>query len=366
MAQWSKPQVTPDHNSAWPPSTPPTDTVPAEAVVSLLAETTNVPDGVSVRMTIYTSTGNVETLTNLEVRANKVVDRATGKVPEWHADAKAGLWNPWDKPFYNFSCEVDYEGLSSSTEKEKRAPLRLLYWHMCVAESSSLSGVLPECNTVAGILNGVAHSKASVQNLTTANITLAQYGSLLRNTYVFHQASHGNALKRSDGSSIPDNDPGESKYKKSEWRSVVSITPFPRFGDAQVKTAASVPAVPKYLFYSSTCLSGWEPSLANAMISRGTRNFIAFRRTIPDSEAPVMARKFYTRWATYNLDPAKIPECFFKAGSDHYKNMKPILYGAEGGAIQSSGPSALEIAAIAVAAVAVGVVAGAALYSLLK
>jgi hypothetical protein len=213
----------------------------------------------------------------------------------------------------------------------------VLYWHECIAETSTLAGVLPECNTVGALLNGVPHSKANIQNLTTVAIPFAQYGSLLRNTYAVHQASHGNALKRSDGSAIPDNDPGESKYTKSAWRSVVHIGPSPRFGDAQVAAAASIPSTPKFLFYSSTCLTGWEPSFANAMIARGTRNVVAFRRTIPDSEAPVMAKKFYTAWAnTYKLDPEKIPECFFKAGSDHYSNMKPILYGPGGGAILST------------------------------
>jgi hypothetical protein len=364
--QWSKPKVTPNHNSSWPPASPPTDSIPAEALVVLQADTTNVPDGVGASITIYGGAGNVETLAKLEVRGGTVVDPATGKPPQWRARAKHNLWNPWNKPFYNFSCEVDYQGLSSSTDKEKKPPLRLLYWHMCVAESSTLAGVLPECNSVAGILNGVADSKAKVQNLTTENITLAQYGSLLRNTYVFHQASHGNALKRSDGSSIPEDDPGESKYRKAEWRSVVHITPGPRFGDAEVKTKASILSVPKYLFYSSTCLTGWEPSFANAMIARGTRNVIAFRRTIPDDEAPEMAKKFYKSWAKTNLNPAKIPDCFLKAGADHYKNMKPILYGAGGRAIEESGLSTLEKAAIAVAIVAAGVVAGVALYKLLN
>ena len=103
------------------------------------------------------------------------------------------------------------------------------------------------------------------------------------------------------------------------------------------------------------------------MIARGTRNVIAFRRTIPDDEAPQMARKFYTRWAnTYKLNPEKIPECFFKSGADHYSNMKPILYGAGGGAIQDSGLSPLAIAAIVVGAVVAGALIGLAVYSLLK
>ncbi|MDD2735381.1 MAG: hypothetical protein PHF56_15695 [Desulfuromonadaceae bacterium] len=371
--RWSKAEVTPDHNSTWPPATPPTDTIPDEAKVQLIGETTNVPDGTSATMTIcHCATGAGVTggaFNNLEVKGGKVVDPATGSALEWVFEGKHKLWDPWDKPYYFFTCTVNFQGLSKSTPKDfaaqQAACLRLKYWHCCTAESSTLSGVLPECNAVAGILNGVLFSKSLIQNLTTVGIPLAQYGSLLRNTYVFHQASHGNALKRSDNSSIPEGDPGESKYTKADWRSIVHITPVPRFGDTQIANNADIPVAPRYLFYASTCLTGWEPSFANAMIARGTRNVLAFRCSIPDSEAPVMARKFYTRWASYKLDPSKIPECFFKAGGDHYKKMKPILYGAGGGAI-SEGLSPLEIAGIAVAAVACGVLVGVAVWALLK
>jgi len=372
--RWSKPEVTPDHNSSWPPATPPTDTVPEEAKVQLIGETTNVPDGTSASMTIYHCASGAAVkdanLTGLIVRGNQVVDPTTGKAPEWVFRAKHVLWDPWNIPYYYFTCKVDYQGLSESTPKDfgahAGACLRLLYWHSCTAETSTLSGVLPECNAVAGLLNGVPHSKAAVQNLTTENITLARYGSLLRNTYVFHMASHGNVLNRTTGASIGKSDPGESGYNKSEWRSVVHITPPPRFGDAQANTIASVPSVPRYLFYASTCLTGWEPTLASALISRGTRNVVAFRRSIPDSEAPVMARKFYTRWANnYKLAPGKIPECFFKAGADHYRNMKPILYGAGGGKIEG-GLSPLAIAGIVIGAVVGGALIGVGLWALLK
>jgi hypothetical protein len=372
--RWSKPKITPNHNSSFPPKTPPTDTIPEEAKVQLLGETTNVPDGITASMTIsHSHTGSTVTdgnITGLIVRGGKVLDPATGNAPEWVFEAKHILWDPWDKPYYFFNCKVEYEGLSEDTPKDSKGHeaecLRLAYWHNCVAESSTLTGVLPECTSVAAILNGVAHSKALTQNLTTENVALDRYGSLLRNTYVFHMASHGNVLDRATGTGIGNSDPGETAFNKSEWRSVVHIAPAPRFGDAQVMNLASIPSVPKYLFYSSTCLTGWESSFADALISRGTRNVLAFRRSIPDSEAPVMANKFYTRWAkTYKLDPSKIPECFFKAGADHYHNMKPILYGAGGGAIKG-GFSALEIASIAVAGIVGGVLIGVAVWALLR
>jgi hypothetical protein len=373
--RWSKAEVTPDHNSTWPPASAPTDTVPEEAKVKLIGETTNVPDGTAASITVhYCETGTQVPHTgfpNLLVHGGKVVDPNSGREPELVFDARNAMWQPWKVPYYYFACTVDHGGLARETPRDYRANaagcLRLKYWHVCTAESSTLSGVLPECNTVSGILNAVAHSQSTVQNLTVVNIPLARLGSLLRNTYAFHMASHGNALKRSDNSAIPADDPGND-YNPTEWRSVVHITPNPRFGDVQIGLAASVPSTPRYLFYASTCLTGWEPSFADAMVARGTRNVIAFRRTIPDSEAPQMARKFYDCWARSNrLDPEKIPDCFLKAGADHYSNMKPILYGAGATTIRGgSGLSPLAVAAIVVGAIAVGALIGYSIYSALK
>lgn len=339
--RWSKPEITPDHNSSFPPATSPTDVVPEEAKVRLIGETTNVPDGTIASMQIFhCQTGAAVPegrFNDLQVRGGKVVDPATNQPPEWVFDAHHGLWDPWDQPYYFFQCDVSYEGLHQKTPQDFKtqaaACLRLTHWHSCIAESSTLAGVLPEANAVAGVLNGVAHSKAAVQNLTVVGIPLSDWGSLLRNTYVTHMASHGNAIRRSDNKGIGVNDPGEGTYNKADYRSIVFITPSPYFGDAQIAAAASVPSTPRYLFYSSTCLTGWEPSFANAMIARGTRNVLAFRVTIPDAEAPALADKFYKAWAKTRLDPSKIPDCFFKTACDHYPNMKPILYGAGGGAI---------------------------------
>jgi hypothetical protein len=345
QVKWSKPKVTPNHNNSWPPATPPTDTIPEEAKVQLIAETKNVPDGTTAAIVIMrckTHTAIPDgVLANLLVRGGKVVDPKTGNSPEWVFEAKHDPWGLWDAPFFYFICSVDYQNLVEETpsdyKKKESACLRVKYWHKCIAADdpgSPLAGVLPECNAVFAMLNGVPESKSTSSKLATPEISVAKYGSLLRNTYVFHQASHGNALKRSDGSFMPDADPGETKYVKSQWRSVVHITPHPRFGDAQIKNKTLVPSVPRYLYYASCCLTGWESSFASNMVARGTRNVIAFRRTIPDGEAQIMAKTFYKRWAgTYKLNPIKIPECFLKAGRDHYPNMKPILYGAGGMAI---------------------------------
>lgn len=377
-ARWSKESVTPDHNSTYPPATPPTDTIPDEAQVECIVETTIVPDGTSATIEIrHCHTDSIVhngTFRNLEVQGNRVIDVDTNQPLVWVFRADHQPWDPWDKPFYYFKVTVDYQDLEEETEKDFESNetdcLRVIYWHCCVAESSSLAGVLPECNTVQGILNGVAGSKAAVQDITNINEPLNRYGSLLRNTYVFHEASHGNVQNRSTGasiSSVTSSQPPDDVANPSEWRSVVSITPT-RFGDTEIANDASVPSVPRYLFYSSTCLTGWESSFADALIKRGTRNIIAFRRTIPDSEAPVLARKFYNCWAgTYNLNPEKIPDCFFKEAADHYDNMHPVLFGQGGGKIEEEeGLSAGAIAAIAIAAVVVGVLVGVAVWSALR
>jgi hypothetical protein len=350
--RWSKPWVTPNHNSSWPPASGPTDVIPEEAKVELIGETTNVPDGVQAMMTIYhCHSGSAVSevyFGSLEVRGGKVIDPETGKPPLFVYEAKHAMWEDWKRPYYWFRCDVAYEGLQDSTPhdylNQAAACLRVRYWHVCFAETGDLTGVLPEANTVNGILNGVAHSKSMVQATPVKNTPLPDYGSVLRNTYVFHQASHGNALKRSDNSGIPDNDPGETKYNKAEWRSIVHITPSPRFGEEQIDNTAAVPSVPRYLYYASTCLTGWEPSFAHTMMARGTAYVLAFRVTIPDAEAPALAQKFYNRWVASALDPAKIPDCFFATAQDHYPNMKPILYGSGGGTINPGSASSAPVA----------------------
>lgn len=375
-ARWSKTAVTPDHNSSYPPATPPTDTIPEDARVECIVETTLVPDGTDLVIEIrHCTTGagvHEGTLDGLTIQGNRAVDPATSQPPVWVFRAEHAPWEVWNKPFFYFVARVDYQGLVAETEKDfevnEAGCLRVTYWHYCVAENSSLSGVLPECNNVQSILNGVDHSNAVVQNLTNINEPLARYGSLVRNTYILHMASHGNVRNRATNASIgtlSSSQPPDDVLNPSQWRSVVSITPT-RFGDAEAANTGSVPSAPRYLFYSSTCLSGWESSLADTLISRGTRNVLAFRRTIPDAEAPVLARKFYQCWAiSYGLDPEKIPDCFFREAPDHFDNMRPVLYGAGGGRIiGSSGLRPLVIAAIA--AVAVGVLVGLAVWSALR
>jgi hypothetical protein len=419
-ARWSKEKVTPDHNSAYPPASAPTDTVPEEAKVKMLVDTENVPDGTAAEITVmHCGSGSAVpdgTLSGLEVRGNKVVDPATGAEPEWVFQQRHLPWDPYDTPWFYFSVTVDFQGLSCETpsdpEADAAACLRVLYWHVLVAETSTLSGVLPECNDVRGILDDAAKdSKATVQQLSTDDVPLANLGSLMRNTYVFHVASHGSIKRRADDhassmyldssiqppdfedhtSTVPAQDKGRLTGTQSDWKSVVCIgTHTPKtinvartfgpnagstyvnkrtFTDAtDLESEDDFPSVPRYLFYSSTCLTGWEPGFADRLIARGCRNVLCFKRTIPDSEAPELARDFYREWMnTYNLDPEKIPDCFVQAASSHYDRMRPVLYGDGGSEISGgSGLSPAAIAAIVIGAVVVGAAIGVAAYMLLS
>lgn len=389
-ARWSKAEVTPDHNSVVAPAapaTPPTDTVPEEAKVVLEVDTTEVPDGTSatieIRRCADDSTVPDGTLTNLEVQGNQVVDVDTGARPEWVFDAHHQPYDPWDVPFFYFSVTVDFGGLQTETPKDHAGQeaecLRVKYWHVCLSESGSLTGVQPEAIAVKGILEGLSHSKADQPNyrITTAAPrppwpSLAVYGSHIRNCYVFHQASHGNVNNRTDGRSAlyaPYNydDPPDNIPDPSNWRGTETFGPNGQFGDNEINTPASVPSVPRYLWYASTCLTGWNSSFADAMIARGCRNVIAFRRTIPDAEAPELAKKIFRKWVNdYRLDPEKISDCFWAFAGDYYDSMRPALFGPGGGIVQGGGGlGVLGTVLLVVGIIAVGVLVGVALFALL-
>lgn len=94
---------------------------------------------------------------------------------------------------------------------------------------------------------------------------------------------------------------------------------------------------------------------------------IAFRKFIPDGDARQMARNFYNKWCgVHKCDPSKIPEVFFDVGAPYYGSMRPILFGAGGGAIiDGGGLSAGEIAGIIIGAVAAAALIGLAVVALL-
>lgn len=371
-ARWAKESVLPDHNSSRPPATPPTDTIPEDAKVDMIVETTDVPDGTKAKIQIHRCKDGAKIpsaeFTNLEVKGNKVVDSKTGKPPCMVFSAQHKPWDPWDCPLFYFKVQVEYKGLSTETPKnfktKEKECLRVTYMHMCFSESFG-----SEAEMVNGILDKHAHSKALREHYGTMNTATNIYGSHIRNTYIFHQDSHGNVRNRKTGVSIgtvTKSQPPDDVKDPKNWRSVVSFTPLPRFGDAEVSGAVAIPSTPRYLWYSSTCLTGWESSFADAVRKRGTLYVIAFRRTIGAEKAKNLSKKFYKKWVgDHRLNPHKIPDCFLQIAGDDFEDLWPVLFGPGGKGIKP-GLSGGEIALIAIGAVVGGLLVGVALYALLK
>ncbi len=369
---WSAASVIPDHNTAFPPASPPTDTVPAAAKVTLQVETAQVPDGTAAVITIHHC--HTKSLLpggewkGLLVQSNKVVDPATGKPPIWTVKADHLPWDSWDKPFLFFKVQVAHRNLKAATpddyQKKEAKTLRVVYWHACISDAiadTPAGGKLTtraEMKEIADLLEGHTHHKVYRRAVNQANVPVNLWGSLLRNTYAYHHASHGDIVDRTTGAQL--NAPGNPPIVPfSNWRSVV-VLGSTSLGDVEVKRVADVPSVPRYLVYMDTCVAGWEKSLGQAFIARGTRNYLAFRCYIPDGDARKMARSFYRKWGKpYKFDPSKIPAVFFDVGAPYYKSMRPVLMGAGGGAIESDSSfpllQSLAVIGTAIGGVAVGI-----------
>ncbi len=353
-ARWSKPRVTPVHNKNWPPATPPTDAIPDEAKVETIVDTTNVPDGTTATITVCQCLfewpiDNGE-LDGLLVQGNRVIDPATGQRPVFSFTFDNGIYAPWDMGLYYFQVSVDYQGLEAETEKDAQSHegqcLRVMWWHRCVSDSvadSPAGGGLTtgaEATEIKGIIDGKRHHKAGKQAFNQNNVPTSLWGSVLRNTFCYHHASHGDIVDRTTGVQLNAGAANPPTVPVGNWRSVI-VLGNTNLGDAEVSQAAAVPSVPKYLVYLDTCVAGWEPSFANAWISRGAQNVIAFRMYIPDDDARSMARRFHRKWIrTHNGDPNKINQVFFDVGAPFYNSMRPVLYGYAGGDIVSGGRSA--------------------------
>lgn len=353
--RWSKKEVTPDHNKTWPPKNPPLDDVPDEAKVEMIVETRSVPQGTKAKIEVrHAHTGAVTkngVFEDLEVRDSKVVNPVTGKPPEMVFKADDLPWDPYDKPFFYFVVQLDYENLQGETSREFESKpdkvLRVLYWHAsisdAIADTPAGGGLTtqPEMREIAGILEEKSYHKVLRQAVNQRNVPVNLWGSLLRNTYAYHHASHGDVVCGIDGrqfnsnsSSFPTTCPLGATHPP---RSVL-VLGNTNLGGNEVNQAANVPSTPRYLVYIDTCVAGFEPSFGNAIVARGTRNVIAFRKYIPDGDARQMARDFYRRWVrTHNCNPEKIPEVFFQVGARYYNSMRPVLFGAGGGAITSGG-----------------------------
>jgi hypothetical protein len=359
VLSWSKGEVTPDHNTKFPPASPPTDTVPDEAKVSLLVDTQGVVDGTGATIEIKNAKtdalapgGRIE---GLKVQGDKVVDPATGAAPQFVFRAP-DLWEPFDAPLYYFSVTIDQDGLTGASSKdyanEPDKVLRLLFWHVsisdAIADTPAGGGLTTgdEMWEIAGLHTENPHRKVLTTAFNLRHPTVAQWGSVLRNAYGYHHASHGDVRCRVDGNQFNANAAGDQPTTcpinpAHAGRSVVFLGDEP-FGDKEIGNVARVPSVPRHLLYLDTCVAGFEPSFGRAALARGARYVLAFRKYIPDNDARKMARQFYKKWIqVYEGDPDKIAQVFFEVGPAYFGTMRPVLFGAGGGRITSASASAI-------------------------
>ena len=357
-ARWSKSQVLPVHNSAFPPATPPTDAIPEDAKVELLVDTRGVPDGTPARIEVrHAQTDAVVpqgTLDNLEVRGDQVIDPTTGTRPVWSFQADHQPWETWDKPlFYIVAVIGDGDGSQGESPhdlavEEDLLRVRPIFVTIADAIADTPAGggltTVDEMHEVGNIQKLDAARGISLVPFNQTVVPTALWGSVIRNTYCYHQTSHGDLRCRIDGDqfdssnddfpTVCPNDPSHP------GRSVLFIGDTP-FGDAETNDVAGVPSVPRYLVYINTCVAGFEPSFAEALIGRGTRNVIAFRKYIPDDDAREMARQFFRKWSQiFRTDPERIPEVFFSVAPPFFGSMRPVLFGAGGGAASSAAATA--------------------------
>jgi len=360
-AQWSKAELEPLRNSSYPPASAPTDTVPEACRVELVVQTRGVPDETPARIQIkHAETGAAipgGNLENLVVRGDVVVDRDTGEKPVWSFGAEHDLWDPWDRPWYFFSVEVEHASLRADSPKahvdQPDDVLRILWWFVsasdAIADTPAGGGLTTqeEMNEIADLLSPDPHRKIGRTAFNQVHVSNAEWGSVIRNSYGYHHSSHGDFICRVDGAQFDSgaNDmPTVCPHDPSHpGRSVIYIGDSP-FGDAECSDPNEVPSTPRVLAYLNTCVAGFESSFADALIARGTRNVIAFRKYIPDDDAREMARQFYRKWTqVHKGDPEKIPEVFFSVAPPFYDSMRPVLFGAGGGA---AGPLAAAASAV--------------------
>jgi hypothetical protein len=351
-ARWDRKSVTAVHNVNWPPATPPTDSpVSPDSIARLMVHTTNVPDGSKVTITVHdcatgamVKDGKIE---NLQIMAGIARDK-NGNLPLFYLEAKHKPWDVWDKPFFFFKVQVAYAGLKTETPSDymgqTEQTLRVDYHHAIVYDWTADN----PGPGIPGLTTG--QEAASVQNIlkmpwhqprltafNTQRVPAGVWGSVVRNSYSYHLASHGTVIDPATKGSAPMDKTGSAPLAKpgaGPWRSIF-VLGRSGFGEAKI-SSGDVPSVPRYLVYLNCCLAGWEPSLANAFLAKGTQNVIAFRVTIPDDEARNTAIEFFNKWRSYDCDPGRIPQLFWQIHSQHFGGMRPILFGMGGGPVEQA------------------------------
>jgi hypothetical protein len=323
--------------------------------VELVVDSQGVPDGTPARLEILNAqSGTVVSggaLDKLEVRGDQVVSPDTGKRPEWTFEAKNDPWEIWDIPLFYMVAHVgdrppaeSPHDLSNEEDLLRVCPVLVTICD-AIADTPAGGGLTTrdEMNEIGNIEKlDPARGIYSIP-FNQANVPIPLWGSVIRNSYAYHQTSHGDVRCRIDGdqfNSSPDDSPTVCPNDPTHpGRSVLFIGDTP-IGDAETANVTDVPSVPRYLVYINTCVAGWEPSFANALLARGTRNVIAFQKYIPDDDAREMARQFYRKWTqVFRCDPEKIPEVFYSVSPAYAGSMRPVLFG-DGAAGAGAGASA--------------------------
>jgi hypothetical protein len=95
-----------------------------------------------------------------------------------------------------------------------------------------------------------------------------------------------------------------------------------------VQDVAVVEVAPKYLIFSVACGGGFETSLYDAFIGRGTKYGIGFRKSTRCDWARDYAKSFFDTWVkTHKCDPSKIPDVFNDLQAKWQVKLQPNLFG---------------------------------------
>jgi hypothetical protein len=202
-ARWSKDQLFPLHNDSFPPATPPTDVVPEDAKVELLADTLGVADGTPARIEIRYAANDAAVdegiIENLEVRGDQVIDPATGARPVFSFEAKHKPWEIWDKPLFYMVAHVgdalqgeSPHDLSTETDLLRLKPLITIIAD-AIADTPAGGGLstVDEMNEIGNLEKLDPTRGVYGVPFNQAVVPIALWGSVIRNTYAYHQTSHG-------------------------------------------------------------------------------------------------------------------------------------------------------------------------------
>jgi hypothetical protein len=322
--------------------------------VELLADTLGVADGTPARIELRYAANDAAVdegiIENLEVRGDQIIDPATGARPVFSFEARHKPWEIWDKPLFYMVAHVgdalqgeSPHDLSTETDLLRVRPLVTIIAD-AIADTPAGGGLstVDEMNEIGNLEKLDPARGVYGVPFNQAVVPIALWGSVIRNTYAYHQTSHGDVRCRVDGDQFNSTADGKQPTvcpndPTHPGRSVLFIGDTP-IGDAETNSVADVPSVPRYLIYINTCVAGFEPSFADALIGRGTQSVIAFQNYIPDDDAREMARQFFRKWTqVYRNDPEKIGQVYLSVSPAFIVSMRPIIFGGGAGGVAAAG-----------------------------